>query len=115
MVCKCAKNEVTGFRCHQRDLHRRAIAHFADQNDFRRLAQRGAQAVRDNRQNRAEFALVERRLPFGCTNSIGSSSVTTWTGWVSLISLSNAASVVVLPLPVAPVTRTRPVFSFAIS
>ena len=37
------------------------------------------------------------------------------TGLRSLISLSIAASVVVLPLPVAPVTSTRPVFSFAIS
>ena len=43
-----AENEVTGFRRHQRDFHRRAIAHFAHQNDFGRLAQRGAQDHWDN-------------------------------------------------------------------
>ena len=40
--------------------------------------------------------------------------MTTWTDWVSLISFRMAARVVVLPLPVAPVTRMRPFFSFAI-
>ena len=45
---QCAENEVTGFRRHQRDLHCRAIAHFAHQNDFRRLAQRRAQTSWDN-------------------------------------------------------------------
>ena len=46
--------------------------------------------------------------------STGSSSVTMWTAWVRLISLMTAASVVVLPEPVAPVTSTRPFFSLAI-
>ena len=50
----------------------------------------------------------------GCTNSIGSSSVTMWPGSFSLNSLRRAARVVVLPDPVAPVTRMSPVFSLVI-
>ena len=38
-----------------------------------------------------------------------------WTSFCSFSSLSIAASVVVLPLPVAPVTKTIPVFSLMIS
>ena len=40
--------------------------------------------------------------------SIGSSTVTTWTGCRSVIPLMMPASVVDLPEPVGPVTRTRP-------
>ena len=54
-------------------------------------------------------------LRCGCRNSIGSSSVTMWISEFWLISLSIAASVVVLPLPVAPVTKMMPVFSLMIS
>ncbi len=38
-----------------------------------------------------------------------------WTGLYLLISFRMAASVVDLPEPVAPVTSTKPVFSFGIS
>ena len=34
-----AENKVTGFRRHERDFDRRAVAHFADENDLRCLAQ----------------------------------------------------------------------------
>ena len=37
------EHEVAGFGGGQRDLDRFAVAHFADQDDLRRLAQRGAQ------------------------------------------------------------------------
>ena len=40
-----AQNEMTSFRRHQRDFDGGAVAHFADENDFRRLAQRGAQTI----------------------------------------------------------------------
>ncbi len=43
-----------------------------------------------------------------CRNSIGSSMVTMWSDRVSLISSMIAASVVDLPEPVGPVTRTNP-------
>ena len=48
-------------------------------------------------------------------NSIGSSSVTMWISFCWFSSLSIAASVVVLPEPVAPVTKMSPVFSLIIS
>ena len=41
--------------------------------------------------------------------------MTTWTDWVLVHLVEERGQVVVLPLPVAPVTRTRPVFSLAIS
>ena len=41
--------------------------------------------------------------------------MTIWTLLVWLISFSMAASVVVLPLPVPPVTKMRPFFSLMIS
>ena len=42
---KRAEHQVARFRRHERDFHRGAIAHFADENDLGRLAQGGAQAV----------------------------------------------------------------------
>ena len=48
-------------------------------------------------------------------NSMGSSRVTMWISFCWLSSLSMAASVVVLPEPVAPVTKMMPVFSLIIS
>jgi hypothetical protein len=47
-------------------------------------------------------------LPDAKRYSIGSSIVTMWTGRVSTIDWMIAASVVDLPEPVGPVTRTRP-------
>ena len=40
--------------------------------------------------------------------SIGSSIVTMWTGWRSVMSLTRDARVVDFPEPVGPVTRTNP-------
>ena len=47
-----AQHQVAGFRGAQGDLHRVAVAHFADQNDLGRLAQGGAQAVGKSCRNR---------------------------------------------------------------
>ena len=44
------------------DFDRLAVAHFADEDDLRRLAQRGAQAVGIGVEIRAQFALVKRAL-----------------------------------------------------
>ena len=49
-----------------------------------------------------------RQRRCGCSYSIGSSMVTMWRASRWLISLTSAASVVVLPDPVGPPTRTRP-------
>ena len=46
--------------------------------------------------------------------SIGSSIVIIWWGWVRFIFSTIAARVVDLPLPVAPVTRTKPLFKLGI-
>ena len=55
-----AQDQMAGFRRAQGDLHRLAVAHFADENHLRRLAQRGAQAVGITVKINAQFALVER-------------------------------------------------------
>ena len=56
-----AEDQMAGFRGAQGDFHRVAIAHFADENDLGRLAQRGAQAVDVRIEINAQFTLVERR------------------------------------------------------
>ena len=58
--------------------------------------------------------LMVARL-WGCRYSIGSSIVMTWIGFSRLILLMMAASVVLLPDPVGPVTSTMPFSSLAIS
>ena len=55
-----AQHQVAGLRGAQGDLDRLAVAHFADENDFGRLAQGGAQAVGEAVEISAQFALVER-------------------------------------------------------
>ena len=57
-----AQDQMAGFRRAQGDFHRFLVAHFADENDLGRLAQRGAQAVGVAVEINAQFALVERRL-----------------------------------------------------
>ena len=57
-----AEDQMAGFRRAQGDLHRLLVAHFADENDLGRLAQRGAQAVGVGIEINAQFALVESRL-----------------------------------------------------
>ncbi len=54
-----AENQMAGFRGHQRDFHCGAVAHFADEDDFGRLAQGGPQAVGIVVKIVPEFALVE--------------------------------------------------------
>ena len=57
-----AQNQVTCLRCHQCDFDRGTIAHFAHENDFRRLPQRRPQAVGIVVKILAQLALVECRL-----------------------------------------------------
>ena len=54
-------------------------------------------------------------VPWACSYSTGSSIVTTCRREVRLILSTRAASVVVFPDPVAPVTRTRPRDAFVSS
>ena len=52
------KNKVAGFGGFKRDLNRFLVAHFADQNYFWSLAQRGAQSQRESRRVAVQLALV---------------------------------------------------------
>ncbi len=54
-----AENEVTGFRGGHGDAHCFGVAHFADDNDVRRLAQRGPQRRRKIGGVRAYFDLLD--------------------------------------------------------
>ncbi len=56
------KHEVAGLRRGERDFDRRAVAHFADEDDLRRLPQGGAQPARESVEIAAELALVEGGL-----------------------------------------------------
>ena len=57
-----AEHEVARLGGGHGDLDGLAVAHFADEDDLGRLAQRGAQAIGVAVEIRAEFALVERAL-----------------------------------------------------
>src|SRR5579875_2065117 len=78
-----------------------------------RSAARSASAKR-GASGRSSRWLTRQRL-WECRTSIGSSIVRMWSSRVRLISSMSAASVVVLPEPVGPVTSTMPRGSLAIS
>src|SRR5262245_43782842 len=54
---KCAEDQMAGLRRAEGDLYRFTIAHFADENDFGGLTQRGAKAVRKSVEVGAQLAL----------------------------------------------------------
>ena len=56
------EHQVAGLGRGQRDLDRLAIAHLADEDHLRRLAQRGAQRQREARRVGVQLALVNRAL-----------------------------------------------------
>ncbi len=58
----CREDDVTGLGRGHRDFHRGAVANFADQNHFRRLAESGAQAAGEIGKILSELALIEERL-----------------------------------------------------
>jgi hypothetical protein len=96
-------------------VHRLLVAHLADEDDVRVLAQDAAQRALE----RAGVLPTSRWLMIDflsrCRNSIGSSIVTMCLDPVSFISSIIAASVVDLPEPVVPVTRMIPRSSWASS
>ena len=53
---------MSGFGGFESDLDGFAVAHFADENDFGRLAQRGAQCQRKCRRVGVQLALVNGRF-----------------------------------------------------
>ena len=56
------EHEVTGLGGRQRDLDGLAVAHLADEDHLRRLAQGSAQGQRERRRVAVQLALVHRRL-----------------------------------------------------
>ena len=109
-------HQVARFGGFERDFDRLAVAHFADQNHFGRLAQGGAQSERETGRVAVQFALMNRgAFCAQCRNSIGSSMVMMWQAFSSLILFKIAASVDDLPLPVGPVTSTMPLRRWAAS
>ena len=57
-----AHDQVAGFRGGHADFDSFTVAHFTDENDLRRLAQRGAQAGGECAEVVSHFPLIERRL-----------------------------------------------------
>ena len=103
------ERQVAGLGDAQRRLDRLEVAHFADEDDVGVLAQRGAQRHREAVGVGVHLALVHEAASCagGCTRS-GPRSVRMCSRRSVLILSIIAASVVDLPLPVGPVTSTRP-------
>jgi hypothetical protein len=98
------EHQVAGQRRLHGDLRRLGVADLADHDLVRVVAQDGAQAAREGQ----ALGLVDRDLQHvGSWYSTGSSMVMILSCPV-LISESAAYSVVVLPLPVGPVTSSMP-------
>ena len=104
-----AHDEMAGLGGEDRGLDRLEVAHLADEDDVGVLAQRAAERVGEAARVVADLALVDDRTSRpGAVYSIGSSTVMMWRSRCWLMWSIIEASVVLLPLPVVPVTRTRP-------
>ena len=103
------EDEVAGLGGGQRGPDRLEVAHLAQQDYVGVLPERAAQRLGEARRVGPDLALVDDAalVPVGGTRS-WSSMVMMWSLRVRLISSITAASVVDLPEPVGPVTRTRP-------
>ena len=98
------EHQVAGERRLHRDLGGLRVADLAHHDLVRVVAQDRAQAAREGE----ALLLVHRDLQHaGSWYSTGSSMVTILS-WPVLISVIAAYSVVVLPLPVGPVTSSMP-------
>ena len=80
-----AENQVTGFGGGQGEGDGFRVAHLTDQNHVWVFAQGGTQGVGKAVGVLMQLALVDERLLLWWTNSIGSSMVRMWAGWVSLM------------------------------
>ena len=102
------EHEVAGLGGGQRRAHGLLVAHLADQDHVRVLAQDAPQGALERRGVDPDLALVDDRRASRCRNSIGSSIVTMCRDLVALMWSIIAASVVDLPEPVVPVSRISP-------
>src|SRR5277367_2450119 len=102
------QHQVAGFGSENGGGDGFQVAHFADQDDVRVLAQRSAQRGGERCGVHFHFALVDEPFLSRCRYSIGSSMVMMCSERRELIRSIMAASVVDLPEPVVPVVRIRP-------
>ena len=108
LVCSVRERQVAGLGDPQRRLDRLEVAHLADEHDVGVLAQRRAQRVAKLCVSLCTSRWLTRQPLCGWMYSIGSSIVRMCSCRSVLILSIIAASVVDLPLPVGPVTSTRP-------
>ena len=103
------EDQVAGLGGGQRDRDRLEVAHLADQDDVGVLPQHVLEGVRRRTcvSSPTSRWLTTQRL-CRCRNSIGSSTVMMWPARSRFAMSTIAASVVDLPEPVGPVTRTKP-------
>ena len=97
------------------DLDGFVVAHLADQNDFRRLAQGRAQGQSETRRVAVQLALMDRRFLVAVQELDRVFDGQDVIGLFSLIRSMIAASVEDFPEPVGPVTSTMPFRRSAIS
>ncbi len=113
-VCRVEKHEVAGLGREQAGLDGLEVAHLADEDDVGILPQRAAQRLGEGARVDRHLALVDDRLLVAVQEldrilDRHHVRAAVWLMW----SIS-AASVVLLPLPVVPVTSTSPRSSSAI-
>ena len=108
IVCIVESTRWPGLAGLEGDARRLLVAQLADQDHVGVLTQDAPHALVEGVDVEPDLTLLHDELRSAWTISIGSSSVTMCWRRVVLTWSIIAASVVVLPEPVAPVTRTRP-------
>ena len=103
-----AEDQMPCFRRLQRDPHGFHIAHFADEDDVRVFAQGRPQRPLETLGVGVDLALVDEALLVRVHELDGVFNRNDVVGRCSLMKSMIAASVVDLPLPVGPVTSTKP-------
>ena len=102
------EDRVAGLRRGQRGHDRLEVAHLAEEDHVGVLAQRAAESLGEADRVRAELALVDDALLVLVQELDRVLDRDDVVGPLRLISSMSAASVVDLPEPVGPVTRTSP-------
>ena len=99
VVWSVASTRWPGLGGRDRERDRLEVAHLADEDHVRVLAQRLAQRLGEGAVCDGTSRWLTSDSLFGWTYSIGSSTVMMWPRCVSLMRSTSAASVVVLPQP----------------
>ena len=113
-ACGCAagvqrsQHQMTGFRSSQRQTNRVAIAQFPQQNHIRIFTQCGFTPASKRTRNARRFPLLDQRLLAVMDKLNRIFQREDMPRLLAVQASTIAASVVDLPLPVAPVTRISP-------